>query len=156
MRLVDKYLSLCPTETKKPNFYLQLLQRPHPKQWYLTQVVGQNSIAKVVKTMMKDAKIEGFFTNHLTRRTDGTCFFRAGVQCKLVKETIGHSSDAIDKYQITSDGQRELMSNVIAGQQEVKVCEVPSMKRKVDTMINVENKNDEACKGVEGKVLVEK
>ena len=64
VRLVLKYLSLCPKNTKRSNFYLQGLQRPTPKKWYSNQVVGQQKISTVVKQMMKDANIEGFFTNH--------------------------------------------------------------------------------------------
>ena len=63
--------------------------------------------------MMKDANIEGFFTNHRLRRTGGTRLFRAGVDRKLVKEVTGHRSDAVDAYQITSDEQRKHMSRVI-------------------------------------------
>ena len=79
--------------------------------------MGQNTIGKVVQTLMKDAKIEGYFTNHSARRTGGTRLFRAGVDRKLVKEATGHTSDAVDKYQITSDEQRAMMSRIIAGNQ---------------------------------------
>ena len=128
VRLIDKYLSLCPKITRRSNFYLQSLQKPTPSQWYSVQVVGQNTIGKVVKKLMEQAGIEGFFTNHSTRRTGGTRLFRAGVQHKLVKEATGHSSDAIDKYQITSDEQREMMSKVIAGQHVDQVSEVCAPK----------------------------
>ena len=68
--LVEKYLSLCPsTYVKKDNFYLQSLQKPTPKQWYAGQVIGTHTLSKVVKNMMKQAEIEGYFTNHSARRT---------------------------------------------------------------------------------------
>ena len=116
VRLIEKYLKLCPAYHKKSNYYLQSLQKLIPTQWYGEQVVGQNTISKVVKTLMSDAKIEGFFTNHSTRRTGGTRLFRAGVDRKLVKEATGHSSDAVNKYQLTSDEQREKMSKIVQGQ----------------------------------------
>ena len=125
VRLIQKYLSLCPKVTKKANFYLQSRQRPSPIQWYQEQVVGQNTIGKVVKELMNDGEIPGFFTNHSTHRTGSTRLFRAGVQCKLVKETTGHKSDAIDKYQITSDEQREVMSDIIARPVPNVVKELP-------------------------------
>ena len=78
VRLVKKYMSLCPKYYKKNNFYLQGKQRTTPTQWYSCQVVGSNTIGKVVKELMKAAKIEGFFTNHSLRRTGGTRLFRAG------------------------------------------------------------------------------
>ena len=34
VRLIEKYLSLCPNYEKKANFYLQSLQKLTPKQWY--------------------------------------------------------------------------------------------------------------------------
>ena len=64
--------------------------------------------------MMKEANIEGFFTNHSLRHSGGTRLFRAGVDCKLVKEVTGHRSGAVDRYQITSHEQHEKMSKIIA------------------------------------------
>ena len=116
-RLIDKYLTLCPPYYKKPNFYLKSLMKTVPTQWYSEQVVGQNTISKVVQTLMKEAEIPGFFTNHSARCTGGTRLFRAGVDRKLVKEATGYFSDAVDKYQITSDDQRQMMSRIIAGNQ---------------------------------------
>ena len=124
VRLIEKYFNLCPKVSKKPNFYLQSLNKPTPSQWYSAQVVGQHMISKVVKSLMEKAGIKGFFTNHSTRRTGGTRLFRAGVQCKLVKETTGHRSDAVDKYQITSDAQRQMISELIAGEHEHKIREM--------------------------------
>ena len=44
----------------------------------------------------------------------GSRLFQASVQRKLVKETTGHSSDAVDAYQITSDEQRQQISNILS------------------------------------------
>ena len=68
VRLTQKYLSLCPKCDKKPNFYLQSHTKYTPSVWYCGQVVGQNSLAKVIQVLMKEAKIEGFFTNHSLQR----------------------------------------------------------------------------------------
>ena len=114
VRLTQKYLSSCPQYTKKPNFYLQSRVKFTPSVWYAGQVVGENTISKVVKELMKEAKIEGFFTNHSLRRSGGTRLFNAGIDRKLVKEATGHRSDAVDAYQVTSDEQRSVMSKVIA------------------------------------------
>ena len=113
VRLTEKYLSLCPPYYRKSNFYLQLKQKVMPSQWYCEQVVGQNTISKVVKKLMEEAKIEGFFTNHSLRRTGGTRLFRAGMDRKIVKEHTGHRSDAMDAYQITSEEQRQNVSNIL-------------------------------------------
>ena len=103
--IIDKYISLLPVakkETKKPNFYLCSLEKKTPAQWYWEQVVGLNTLKKVVSEMSKKANLEGFFTNHSLRRTSTTRLFRQGVDRKLIKEFTGHSSDALDQYQITS------------------------------------------------------
>ena len=97
VRLVEKYLSLCPMYFKKENFYLQSLQKPNPRQWYAEQVIGVHTISKITADLMKKGDIEGYFTNHSLRRTGGTRLFRAGIDRKLVKEVTGHCSDAVDR-----------------------------------------------------------
>ena len=140
IRLVQKYLSLCPRYVRKNNFYLQSFQKPTPTQWYAEQVVGQNTLSKVIKTIMSEAGIEGFYTNHSARRTGSTRLFRAGAQHKLVNQCTGHRSDAIDKYQITSDAQRRQMSEIMAEDisNNVKELVVIDNDSKVDDKV-VEN-----------------
>ena len=103
IHLVEKYLALCPRYYGKPNFYLQSLQKPTPTRWYAGQVVGQNTLVKVIKTMLHDTRINGYFTGHLLRRSGTTRLFQAGVDSKLIKEISSHKSDAVDCYAITSD-----------------------------------------------------
>ena len=119
IRLVDKYMSLLPEVGKsgKDNFYLRSLERPIPAQWYSTQVVGRYTLTKVVASLLWDAKLDGYFTNHSLRRTSTTRLFQAGVDRKIVKEFTDHVSDAVDKYQITSDEQKEKMSIILCGGQ---------------------------------------
>ena len=108
VRLVDKYLGLCPpvdNEKKRNNMYLRSLTKTTPAQWYSTRVLGINAVKKTVGSLLKDAKLDGYFTNHSLCRSSTTRLFQAGVDHKLVKEFTGHSSDAVDKYQITSHDQ---------------------------------------------------
>ena len=122
VRLVEKYLSLCPRYNKKPNFYLQSRQKTTPKVWYSGQVVGQNTPGKVVKNLLEDARIDGYFTGHSLRHTGTTRLCQAGVQKKLVKEISGHRSDAIDKYTVTSHEQRKEISNILAVKPNTTTC----------------------------------
>ena len=115
VRLVQKYLNLLPQWGKKPNFYLQSLKKVKPNVWYTTVPVGINSIRKVTGNLLKDAGLDGYFTNHSLRRTCATRLFQAGTDVKLVKEITGHISDAVHKYQTTSDAQRMAVSDVIQG-----------------------------------------
>ena len=75
VRLVQKYINLCPNYHKKANFYLKSLQKPRINQWYAGQVVGQNTLGKVIKTMLYDARIDGYFTGHSLRRSGTTRLF---------------------------------------------------------------------------------
>ena len=124
VHLVDKYISLCPAYFKKPNFYLQSLQKTNPAQWYGEQAVGINSLKKVVKNLLGKANIDGYFTNHSLRCTGSTRLFQAGIDRKIVKEVTGHVSDAIDEYQITSDSQKETVSKVIATSKKEEECDI--------------------------------
>ena len=115
VRLVEKYLNLVPQWGTKSNFYLQSLKRPKPNVWYSTMPVGINSIRKVTGKLLKDAGLDSYFTNHSLRRTCATRLFQAGTNVKLVKEIMGHVSDAVHKYQTTSDQQRMAVSDIIQG-----------------------------------------
>lgn len=146
MRLVDKYISLCPPFYKKPNFYLQSLTKTNPAQWFAEQVVGINAIKKVVKNILGRANIEGYFTNHSLRHTRGSRLFQAGVDHKIVKEVMGHASDAIDGYQITSDIQKEECSKVLACKElgehsinKVKKVQEEALECENDVVVEEEN-----------------
>ena len=118
VRLVDKYMSLLPEvgpKTKKYNFYLRSLEKPNPAQWYGEQVVGRHTLTKVVGRIMRDCKLDFFVSNHSLRRTSTTRLLQGGVDKKTVKEFTGHTSDAIDNYQVTSEQEREKMSEILAG-----------------------------------------
>ena len=126
VRLVDKYMSLLPAvgpSTKKLNFYLHSLDKPNPAQWYGKNVVGRHTLCKVVKELLKSAELDGYFTNHSLRCTGTTRLFQTDVDRKIIKEYTGHVSDAVDKYQITLDAQKEHVSRVLNGNFEVKTEE---------------------------------
>ena len=103
----------------KDNFYLKPLQKYTPAQWYGYQVLGERSIAKILPEMMAEAGFKGYYTGHSLRRSGGSRLFQAGVQRKIVKECTGHSLDAVDKYQITSNEQKEIVSKILQGTHNV-------------------------------------
>ena len=115
VRLIEKYLGLCPPfYYHKCNFYLQTLKKPSPKQWYGCQVLGEKNMGGILQKLMNSAGYTGLFTGHSLRRSGGTRLFQAGVQRKLVKECIGHTRDAVDEYQITSNAQKEKISAILS------------------------------------------
>ena len=100
---------------RKANFYLRSLERYTPLQWYGEQVVGSNTIRKIMSELSKSAGLDGFFTNHSLRRSGTSGLFQARIDRKIIKEFTGHVSDAVDAYQVTSDEQRQKLSEVITG-----------------------------------------
>ena len=66
--------------------------------------------------LLKDAKLDGYFTNHSLRRTGTTRLWQAGIDRKIIKEFTSHVSDAVDKYQVTSEAQRQELSSVLKGE----------------------------------------
>ena len=72
-------------------------------------------MSKFVKKLLSDAKIDGYFMNHLLRRTAPTRLFQAGIERKIFKEITGHRSDAIECYQVTSEDQQRNVSKIISG-----------------------------------------
>ena len=129
VRIIEKYLNLLPLTGVKPNLYLQSLKWPRPNIWYNTVPVGINSIRKVVGSLLKDVGLDGYFTNHSLRRTCATRLFQAGEDVKLIKEVTGHISDAVTKYQETSDAQRMHVSSVIQGDvKPIKLSEAEPME----------------------------
>ena len=98
---------------------------------------------------LKNAQLDGFFTNHSLRRTSTTSLFRQGIDRKLVKEFTSYSSDAVDQYQITSDKQRQEISKVIAGDnttnQETKKASYVAKEVEL-TVSNRSNQGIMSCK----------
>ena len=122
-------MSLLPKEGHKPNFCLQSLHRIKPNCWYSTMPVGIKTLRKTASELLKDAGLDGYFTNHSLRRTCATHLFRAGCNVKLVKEIIGHISDVVHKYQDMSDEQRQKLSKIIQGDVPiVKLSEAAPME----------------------------
>ena len=88
VRLVDKYMSLCPQISKvgkKPNFYFRPLEKINPAQWYGEMPLGKNLLSKVVGKLLKNCNLDGDFTNHSLRCTSATRLFQAGIDKKVVK-----------------------------------------------------------------------
>ena len=143
VRQVDKYLGLCPpvdNEKKRNNLYLRSLSKTTPAQWYSTRVLGINAIKKTVGSLLKDAKLDRYFTNYSLPRSSTTRLFQARVDRKLVKEFTGHSSDAVDKYQITSHDQRKHISSIISGENPSN--DKPKEAVKIDQKQNAIKQNE--------------
>ena len=58
-------------------------------------------------------------------RTGISRLFQVGFDRKVVKEYSGHRSDAIDKYQVTSENQKQQISKVLASEMSDKCDSKP-------------------------------
>ena len=96
----------------------------------------------VVSSMLYNAGLDGFFTNHSLCRTCATKLFQAGTNVKLIKEITGHISSAVEKYETTSDQQRIHLSNILqGGVHERKLSEAPPIQVVEDVKnISIEEK----------------
>ena len=77
VRIVDTYTKRCP----KDSFYLKPLQKFKGKSvWYSTVPLGHNKLNSMVKTMMSEAGVEGYYINHLLRATAVSRLFQNDVR----------------------------------------------------------------------------
>ena len=87
--------------------------------------------------MLRDAGLDGFFTNHSLCRTAATRLFQAGQNVKIIKEVTGHISNAVEKYEITSDQQRMDVSSIIQGEKKVETELKCSQSSNLNVPLNV-------------------
>ena len=129
VRIIEKYLNLISYGGSKGNLYVQSLKKPCPSCWFSTIPVGINTLRKTVGKILRNAGLDGYFTNHSLRRICATCLFQAGASEKLMKEMTGHISDSVLKYQVTSDEQKMKVSEIIQGAgPEIKLSQAPAIK----------------------------
>ena len=63
VRIVDTYMKRCPKDSLLNAFYLKPLQKFKGKSvWYSTVPLGHNKLNSMVKTMMSEAGVEGYYT----------------------------------------------------------------------------------------------
>ena len=91
---------------------------------------------------MESAGFKGYFTGHSLRRTGTTRLSDAGIPKKVMKECTGHVSDAIDKYMVTSDSEREKIFDVLSADPINVLANVQKsvvdMREKIDRPIVLE------------------
>ena len=130
---------------------LHSLKYTKPNLWYCETPLGINKVRSVVSDMLKHAGLDGFFTNHSLRRMAATRLFRPGANVKLIKEITGHVSNAVEKYEITSDKQRMELSSIIQGEnvegsEGKKANDVPSEQNSGNAKTVEIPLSDQSCK----------
>jgi len=107
--LYKKYISHRLQCTKTNAFYLRPLNYPRGDIWYADQPIGINTIAMVVKNLMKFKEDSNLYTNHSLRRTAVCRMNQAGIDIESIKKRTGHNTnegvmayDVVDKTKIVS------------------------------------------------------
>ena len=104
--VVDTYKKRCPKDSLQNAFYLKPLQKLKGKSvWYSTVPLGHNKPNSMMKTMMSEAGVEGYYTNHSLRATAVSRLFQNDVDDKLIKGVTGHRSDTLQGYKGETEEQ---------------------------------------------------
>ena len=70
----------------------------------------------MVKTMMAEAGLKGYFTNYSLRAITVSRLSREGVDDKLIMGVTGHRSEALQSYKRETDEQLVRVSKIVQGQ----------------------------------------
>ena len=88
-------------------FYLGVGKNEYGK-WFVSQAMGKNTIAKIVKSMCEDAEIPGKKTNHSLRRTAITTLLHSGFEPTVVQQLSAHKRlESLNEYSSASMGQQK-------------------------------------------------
>jgi len=77
--------------------------------------LGHNKLNSMVKTMMSEAGVEGYYTSHSLRATAVNRLFQNDVDDKLIKGVTGHRSDALHAYKRQTEEQLLKVSKIVQG-----------------------------------------
>ena len=92
------------------------MDKPREDCWYTKSPIGNNTLARTLTNLFRDAGIEGHFTNHSLRATAATRMFDAGVDEQLIMSRTGHSSTVgVRSYKRITSSLKEKTSNVLNG-----------------------------------------
>ena len=78
--------------------------------------LGHNKLNSMVKTMMSEAGVEGYHTNHSLRATPFSRLLQNDVDDKPIKGVTGHRSDALQGYKRETEEQLLKVSKIVQGQ----------------------------------------
>ena len=116
VRLLEKYESLCPKP--RPNFfYLKPLKSSakYTTIWFASKPIGWNMLNSTVSKVCRNAKLDGFRTNHSLKATAATRLYSRGLDEQLIQEITGHKSLAVRKYKRTPSNLKRKVSDVLYG-----------------------------------------
>ena len=123
VHLYEYYLSLRPSHDPKclHDLYLRPLKRYTEHVWFSCQPLGINTLQQVASKLAACAHLPGRCTNHSLCATGPTRMYSTGMDDKLVRELIGHRSNAVLEYKHTPTNLKHHVSDVLYGNQDTHV-----------------------------------
>ena len=114
VRILYKYFCRMPINRKCSALYL----RPIPTytggdRWFYDAPVGVNKLQSIVKTVCRNAGLEGKYTNHSLRSTAATRMYHNACDEQMIQEVTGHRSLAVRQYKRTSNAQKKYAGSCI-------------------------------------------
>ena len=95
MAIIDKYMSLLPSNRTCSAFYLQPLKTFDNVYWYQDSAVGINKLQKVIKLVCERGGLPGFYTNHSLTVTATTHMYHSNLDKQIIQEVSSHRSVAV-------------------------------------------------------------
>ena len=117
IRLYKLYLSKLHNDLPPDAFYFKPKEITSPSDpvWFTRQVLGVNTLAKIVSTICTNGGLAGHRTNHSLRATAATRMYDLEFDEQLVCETTGHRSHCVRSYKRTSSELKRKASRAVQG-----------------------------------------
>lgn len=77
------------------------------------QAVGHNTLERIVKELMVDAGINGYFTLHSLRATAATRLYNNGQDEQAIMHVTGHRSSAVREYKRMGEKMKRNISAIL-------------------------------------------
>ena len=114
VHLFIKYNQLCPSDHSDGALYLTPLKNQTQERWYNRIPIGHKKLADTVPCLMREARIDGYFTNHSLRVTATTRLYDSQVDEASIMQRTGHQSvERVRAYKRSSNKLCEVTSAIL-------------------------------------------
>ena len=114
VHLFIKYSQLCPSDRPDGALYLTPLKNPTQERWYGRIPIGHNKLADTVPRLMREAGIDGYFTNHSLRVTATTRLYDSQIDEASIMQRTGHQSvEGVRAFKRSSNKLCEVTSAIL-------------------------------------------
>ena len=90
------------------------MKNPTQERWYSRIPIGHNKLADTVPRLMREAGIDGYFTNHSLRVTATTRLYDSQIDEASIMQRTGHRSvEGVRAYKRSSNKLCEVTSAIL-------------------------------------------